>query len=118
MGAAYIGSGSGDGLLRIAFSQDGVTAPPNVFIDVDINTTPGTLDCTTGPTIIMANDGTDTLTANDDLAYYGATCALTFSAVGGSVGDAVEGSFSAQMYRSSDGAIVPVTGTFLTEVLF
>ncbi len=117
-GSAYNGSGSGEGLLRIYMAQTGY-GNPSFAIDVDDTVTAGTLSCLDGNTIVAATaeDGTY-MGANVDLDYYGAWCSLTFDAVGTTVGDAVEGSFTGEFYDYSSQSLIPVSGSFKTEVLW
>ncbi len=117
-GTAFLGTGSADGLLTFAASQDGYGTPPALTIQYDQTVSAGTLDCTAAPTIITFTDGSEYYGANVDFGYYGASCTITLTATGETIGDAVEGSFVAEMYRNSDGAIISVNGVFKSEVLF
>ena len=118
IGSAGIGAGSGAGLLRLAFSQNGYGGEPALNIDYVLETAPGTLDCTGVTTIAVTDANGDWQQAHESLEYYGTSCSLVLDATGPELGDPVEGHFTADLYRLSDGELVHATGTFRTSVLF
>lgn len=115
-GVAFLGSGSGAGLVRLYQSADGLGAQPVLAIDYEVGLTAGAHACD-GRTIVTLTSELGYHGANVDLAAYGAWCTLTLDATGSQVGDPVQGSFVGQLY-ASDGSLIPVSGRFNTTLAF
>ncbi|MCB9766018.1 MAG: hypothetical protein H6739_39955 [Alphaproteobacteria bacterium] len=116
-GVAFLGAGSGAGLVRLYQSGDGAGGAPILFLDYSVDLTAGEHDCT-GSTIFGLDTGDGSYYgANVDLAYYDAWCILTLDATGSQQGDPVQGSFVAMMYGLNE-TLIPVSGRFNTTIAF
>jgi len=67
-------------------------------------------------TIVVVDPDGELYSAFEDLAFLGTACELTLTETGPANGDAIEGSFVAQLWEGSSGPLHAVSGRFKTTI--